>query len=63
MLFYLARIAVRLKTSRCLYLDDAWVSLALLILLGRALVLTVAIRLMYQVLNVGTGVEQPDTSL
>lgn len=35
----------------------------LLVLLGRALVLTVAIPLMYQVLNVGTDVEPPDTSL
>ena len=61
MLFYLARIAIRFKVSRRLYLDDAWASLALLILLGLALVLTVAIPSMYQVLNVGAGVEQPQT--
>lgn len=60
-LFFLARIAIRLKISRRLYFDDAWASLALLILLGLALVLTVAIPSMYQVLNVGAGLAEPDT--
>lgn len=61
-LFFLARIAIRLKISRRLYFDDAWASLALLILLGLALVLTVAIPSMYQVLNVGAGLAKPDTN-
>ena len=39
-LFFLARIAIRFKVSRCLYFDDAWASLAFLILLSLALVLT-----------------------
>ena len=59
MLFYLARIAIRLKISHRLYIDDAWASLSLAILLGLALVLTVAIPSMYQVLNVGAGLEEP----
>lgn len=61
-LFFVTRIGVRLKVSRRLYIDDAWASSALLILLGLSLVLTIAIPSMYQVLNVGSGLEQPDAS-
>ncbi len=60
MFFFAAHIGVRLRISRRLYIDDAWASLALLILLGLSLVLTVAIPSMYLVLDVGSGLEKPD---
>ncbi|MCJ1273487.1 hypothetical protein MMC21_001279 [Puttea exsequens] len=57
--FFSLRVAVRLTVARRLHTDDAWSGLALAILLGLAITLTVAIPDMYQLLNVGAGLEKP----
>ena len=45
--------------SRRLYWDDAWATLSLVLLLGLSISLTLAIPTMYEVLNVGAGLELP----
>ena len=62
-IFFVARIAVRIHVSHRLYMDDAWAASALVILLGLSLVLTFAIPSMYEVLDVGSGLAQPTESI
>lgn len=59
LIFYCARIAVRLRIWRRLYIDDAWGTLALVLLLAMSVVFTLACPPMYALLHVGAGMQEP----
>lgn len=60
--FYVARLVVRWTVSHRFFLDDAWATSAIILLLASSIILTLAIPSMYMVLLVVAGLEQPKTN-